>query len=306
MVSTLKSETARINGAKSRGPTTAEGKEKSSHNAIKHGLTSGNGNILLDSEDPHQFDEILNKLLGIHAPATPAEQDLVEEMVAARWRTRRMWTIETGLLNAEILNQAAKTDNPDPKIHLASAFHALADDSRSLALASRYEARLQRLYDRAYKTLRELQQAHKSEPPEHPHNIQIRWVTPDNPSVSEGASQPADPPCQPDPPAPETELPNERGWPRISATPGNENAPLQPNSGFNRLRVFTEEPSAAEPVPQAFLPVFRTAKSSPPETNLRNEPTAPATKEVTTDPSADEPACSSIQHPPSTNPPSLN
>jgi len=29
MVSTLKSETARANGAKSRGPTTAEGKEKS-------------------------------------------------------------------------------------------------------------------------------------------------------------------------------------------------------------------------------------------------------------------------------------
>ena len=92
MVSNLKSETARANGAKSRGPATAEGKEKSSRNAIKHGLTAGNGNILLDCEDPNQFDEVLNKLLGIHEPATPAERDLVEEMFAARWRTRRMWT----------------------------------------------------------------------------------------------------------------------------------------------------------------------------------------------------------------------
>src|SRR6201997_1921667 len=116
MVSNLKSETARINGAKSRGPTTPEGKEKSSRNAIKHGLTSGNGNILLDREDPDEFDEILNKLLDIHEPATPAETDLVEEMVAARWRTRRMWTIETGLLNAEILKQAANTDTTDPNI----------------------------------------------------------------------------------------------------------------------------------------------------------------------------------------------
>jgi hypothetical protein len=178
MVSQLKSETARINGAKSRGPTTAEGKEKSSRNALQHGLTAGNRNILLDCEDPGQFDEVLNKLLGIHEPATPAERDIVEEMVAARWRIRRMCSIETGLLNAEILTQQSQSDSPDPNIHLAMAFRTLTDDSRSLPLASRYEARLQRLYDRAYKTLRELQQARKSEPPEQSQNIRIRWVDP--------------------------------------------------------------------------------------------------------------------------------
>src|ERR1700680_573970 len=209
MVSQLKSETARANGAKSRGPTTAEGKEKSSRNSLKHGLTADSGNILLDCEDPDQFDEILNKLHTIHEPVTAAETDIVEEMVAARWRIRRMWTIETGLLNAEIVTQQSKSDTPDLTIHLASASRTLADDSRSLALASRYEARLQRLYDRAYKTLRELQQARKSEEPPPPHNIQLRWVASDSPSVSEGASQQPDPPCQPDPPAPKTDLRNE-------------------------------------------------------------------------------------------------
>jgi hypothetical protein len=113
-----------------------------SRNALKHGLTA-----LLDCEDRTQFDETLNKFLGIHGPATPAETDIVEEMVAARWRIRRMWTIETGLFNAEILTQQSNPGDPD--IHLASAFRVLADDSRSLALANRYEARLQRLYDRA-------------------------------------------------------------------------------------------------------------------------------------------------------------
>src|ERR1700686_5070263 len=176
MESNLKSETARANGAKSRGPTTPEGKEKSSRNSLKHGLTAGAGNILLDCEDPHEFEENFNKFIRIHEPATPAENDIVEEMVAARWRIRRMWTIETGLFNAEILTQTAGADSPDPSLHLASAFRALADDSRSLALASRYEARLQRLYDRAYKTLRELQQVRKSEPPEQSQNIRISWV----------------------------------------------------------------------------------------------------------------------------------
>jgi hypothetical protein len=234
MLSTLKSETARANGAKSRGPTTEEGKEKSSRNAIKHGLTAGNGNILLDCEDPGQFDEVLNKLFGIHEPATPAETDLVEEMVACRWRTRRMWTIETGLLNAEILNQQSKTDTPDPNIHLTMAFRSLTDDSRSLALANRYEARLQRLYDRAYKTLRELQQARKSqEPTTPPHTIHIKWVNPnedapDNPSVSEGTSE------QPAPAAPETEVRNE---PTVAAN--------------------------KEVVPQPSVPVFRSAEPAP-------------------------------------------
>src|SRR5258708_8032455 len=130
MVSNLKSETARANGAKSRGPTTDEGKEKSSRNAIKHGLTAGNGNILLDCEDPDQFDEVLNKLLGIHEPATPAEHDLGEEMVAARWRTRRMWTIETGLLNAEILTQKTKKDTTATNIHLPTPFRTLTNASR--------------------------------------------------------------------------------------------------------------------------------------------------------------------------------
>ena len=193
MVSQLKSDTARANGAKSRGPTTPEGKEKSSRNSLKHGLTAGTGNILLDCEDPDEFEQTFNKLLGIHEPATPAENDIVEEMVAARWRIRRMWTIETNLLNVEVLTQQSKTDSPEPGVPLAMAFRSLADDSRSLALASRYEARLQRLYDRAYKTLRELQQARKSEPPAQPHTMEVRWVDPPK-DPDQNHSEPTPPP----------------------------------------------------------------------------------------------------------------
>ena len=214
MISNLKSETARANGAKSRGPTTPEGKEKSSRNALKHGLTAATGNILLDSEDPDEFEEIFNKLLGIHEPARPAERDLVEEMGVARWRIRRIRTIETGLLNAELLKQQSS-----PSVSagdLASAYRALSDDSHSLALASRYEARLQRTYDRAYKTLRELQQARKSEPPGQPHTMHVKWVDrndePDqnyNPSANAEVNDEQNPPSEPNPTVSEPNLPNE-------------------------------------------------------------------------------------------------
>jgi hypothetical protein len=278
MVSHLKSETARANGAKSRGPTTDEGKEKSSRNSLKHGLTAGNGNILLDCEDRAQFDEVQSKLLGIHEPATPAEKDVVEEMVAARWRTRRMWTIETNLLNVEILIHNPSVSEGDPGIHLAMAFRTLSDDSRSLALASRYEARLQRVYDRAYKTLRELQQARKSEPPQEPPTIRIKWVKPetepdqpaagahppgstapsvsegefpaDNPSVSEGESS------APGQPATEPELPNEP----TDITSKEVSAQTEPRASASGLRgAQRDQPLEA----QAFVPLFRPAGQHP-------------------------------------------
>jgi hypothetical protein len=244
MVSNLKSETARANGAKSRGPTTAEGKDKSSRNSLKHGLTASNGNILLDCENPDEFDEVLKKLLAIHQPATLAERDIVEEMFAARWRIRRMWTVETNLLNVEILTQQSSEGNPD--IHLASAFRALCDDSRSLALANRYEARLQRVFDRSYKTLRELQEIRKAEEPKQTPTINIRWYNPEtepnptdsySPSVSEGAG------------------------------PGEQPTPDP------KLR---NEPTAHEknPPPQAFRPVFRNAEPTYPKSDIRNPKSA--------------------------------
>ena len=55
MPSELKSETSRINGAKSHGPKTAEGKETSSQNSLKHGFTSRKTLILkIESSDEYQ------------------------------------------------------------------------------------------------------------------------------------------------------------------------------------------------------------------------------------------------------------
>jgi hypothetical protein len=42
--------------------------------------------------------------------ATPAEQDLVNEMVAARWRINRIRTIETVILDCEMVRKKAEIE----------------------------------------------------------------------------------------------------------------------------------------------------------------------------------------------------
>ena len=143
---------SRANGAKSRGPVTAEGKKRSSKNALKHGLASAT--IVLTTEDWPAY-------LRRFQPADDIELDLVEEMVAARWRQQRMWAIESAALDDEIEAQRDDVDKMytliTPDVRTALAFVKIADESRALALINRYESRYSRQFYRALKALKELQ-----------------------------------------------------------------------------------------------------------------------------------------------------
>ena len=158
MTSPLKSATARLNGAKSRGPKTAAGLEKSSRNALKHGFRSARS-IVLDSKDHPEFQQILDGLVRSYRPATPAEKDQVDRMAAAALRTRHLSVFEASLFSAELSRQKSEHPSAHPDAHLIQAFRALADDgSNSLALTLRYQSHYDHLYDQACQTLRELQQ----------------------------------------------------------------------------------------------------------------------------------------------------
>jgi hypothetical protein len=180
MPSELKSATARANGAKSKGPKTAATREKSSQNSVRHGFTAHN-TVLLQCEDPDLFQEIRSEYIAVYKPENPAEQVLVDEMVVIRWRIQRLWTIETALMDREMGRDSSETEKApgasEAAALLALAFRTLADESRSLALLSRYESRLHRMHDRTYRTLRLLQQerqaAAQPQPPLPPkHDLQ--------------------------------------------------------------------------------------------------------------------------------------
>src|SRR5688500_11816614 len=137
-----RSEANRLNGAKSKGPITEQGKARSAQNSYKHGLAAPM--LVLRHESDETYFELCEEYGLEFDPRTPAESDLVYEIAAATWRIRRLHSTETSLLDAEIELRRAEVDeqwqNPDDHIRLALAFKSLADNSKSLALLMRYES----------------------------------------------------------------------------------------------------------------------------------------------------------------------
>jgi len=189
MSSQLKRDSARANGAKSHGPATPEGLAKSSHNSLRHGLAAKS--VVLPHEDAAQFELLLEAHIEQFHPRTAVEMDLVETMAAARWRLRRICALETALFSTE-LERHKEDMGPEYETgeeRLAWVFKRLAENSKSLAMLGRYEATLNRSYDRALKQLLLLQR--QNEPKPAPTELEPDRVTSVEPATSR--SQPSSP-----------------------------------------------------------------------------------------------------------------
>src|SRR5882672_4317 len=137
---------SRANGARSLGPVTPEGKKRSSMNAVRHGLLARC--VVLDNESRDCFDQVVTQYLDCFRPANDVELGMIEEMIAAAWRQRRAWAIETSLMDTAISRQPGG----DELIRIAAAYTSLSQQPQS-ALISRYEARLHRMFQHALKNL---------------------------------------------------------------------------------------------------------------------------------------------------------
>jgi hypothetical protein len=148
------------------GPQTAAGKINSSQNAVKHGITS-NKMYVLQNENPAAWAELLDICVEQFRPTNRYERTIVEEIAFAKWRLRRMWTIETGLMDVEMDDQAtafaAKYATSDEGVRQTLAFKALADNSNASSLLNRYQVRLERSIDRAVKSLNDLRAAARAD-----------------------------------------------------------------------------------------------------------------------------------------------
>lgn len=174
MSSNRKSEASRRNGAKSHGPKSAAGKEKSSANAIRHGLTSTRVAVLAN-ENPAAWDTLHQENISRYRPEGGLEEELVVEITQSLWVMRRSRMIESSLLDMEMdLRDAALTrslGDVDEGTRIADSFKSLSDRSRSLDLLLRYSARCRRNLERGLASLARAQESRRK-PPQDPPGFQ--------------------------------------------------------------------------------------------------------------------------------------
>ena len=181
-ISAAQRAAARANGAKSHGPVTPEGKAKSALNAITHGLTASA--IVLTTESKEKYETLLASYLERCDPDGPIENDLVEEMVAAKWLQRRALSMITALLDVtmdRMEKEISEFEHIDNAARTALAFAKQADESGTLALLNRYATRHARDYHRALKQLREIQseRGDQNDPPASPNEKSQNEPKPD-------------------------------------------------------------------------------------------------------------------------------
>jgi hypothetical protein len=148
-------EASRINGAKSNGPVTAEGRAATAQNARKHGLTGGT--VVLPHESQANYDALRDSFLKRFRPTDATELDLIQEMVDSRWRLHRIEAMEAALIQKGINEQMeAMGENADPETARFLAYAELAENSKGLRLLNRYAKDLRRSYEKALKEFMEL------------------------------------------------------------------------------------------------------------------------------------------------------
>ncbi len=110
MTSDLRSQAARANGAKSRGPKTPDGKRRSSANSLRHGLLART--VVLEDENGNTFADLLAAFERDLHPQNEVERSLVENMAIGRWRLLRLWAIERASLKPEMERHDPEANDP--------------------------------------------------------------------------------------------------------------------------------------------------------------------------------------------------
>jgi len=135
----------RSNSQHSTGPRTQAGKQRSSLNAIRHGLTAQT--VVLPSEDPAAYETHRRQFLDEYQPATATETQLVQELIDTSWRLNRI-----PLLEADLLARAANPPNEQARIDFD-----IVDAHRLIAGINLQGTRLSRQFQKALDKLREIQ-----------------------------------------------------------------------------------------------------------------------------------------------------
>src|ERR1700722_7055347 len=151
-----RAEVNKVNAQKSTGPRTAAGKQRSSLNALRHGLTGQT--IVLPSEDLAAYQTHSQSFLAEYQPKGATETQLVQSLLDTAWQVNRAASVETNLFSLGIteMEERIRASHPEAETALAMAL-AYREHNRAFANIGISRQRLTRQFDRTLNQLRQIQ-----------------------------------------------------------------------------------------------------------------------------------------------------
>jgi len=148
----------RANAQLSTGPTSHEGKAKSSLNAVKTGLTGRT--VLLPGDDAAAYQIHIQRFFTTHQPSGDAETALVQSIADTEWRLLRIPSLEMGIYAIGRLKLAAKFESHDASVRdILIEAHIYITYQRQLSNLSIQEGRLRKQRENDLAELKSLQSA---------------------------------------------------------------------------------------------------------------------------------------------------
>jgi len=150
----------RANAQLSTGPATADGRAKSSLNAVKTGLTGRT--VLLPGDDAAAYQAHVTSFFARYEPATDEERNLVQSLADTEWRLLRIPALEMGIYAVGRIELAELFPQEDPEVRkqLIEA-KILLTYQRQLNNLSIQENRLRRQREKDTARLDQLQDGRK-------------------------------------------------------------------------------------------------------------------------------------------------
>ena len=153
----------RANAQHSTGPNTPGGKNRSSQNALRHGITAQT--TILTDEDRIQHDEFCANMMADLAPVGSMETFLASSVAEEAWRLNHA-RAQCGNIVAighfdgtgDIYDAAEH-----PEVHTAiTAARTTRDNAKTLELISLYETRIRKSFEKYLEKLEKLQAERKA------------------------------------------------------------------------------------------------------------------------------------------------
>jgi hypothetical protein len=167
-VSAARIDANRANAQFSTGPTTPEGKAKSSLNAVTTGVTGRT--VLLPSDDVAAYEAHIRSFSLRFKPSGDHEHELVQSLADTQWRLNRIPALEAGIYALGHIEFASKFDDHDESLRAAMIdAHVYLTYEKQLRNLHIQESRLRRQYQSDLSELTELQSEREaSKAPEQP------------------------------------------------------------------------------------------------------------------------------------------